>query len=145
MNTQNLIPRIQIKAPNPFVEFKDEEIEQSITERFEQQVRAYRNRLAIKSDEVSLTFHELNLMVNRLAYTLTSRQGNHVEPISLLFDHGASVLVAMLGVLKTGKFYLVLDAGYPRDRLTYMIQDSGAKLIVADSRNLALARALSDE
>jgi len=145
MNTQNPIPRMQIKPMNPFIQFKDEEIEQSIPERFEQQVRAAGDRLAIMSDEVSFTFHDVNQTANRLARRIISRRGHHVEPIALLFDHGAAVLASMLGVLKTGKFYLVLDASYPRDRLAYMLEDSGAKLIVADSRNLALARELADE
>ena len=47
MNTQNPSPRRQIKPMNPFIRFKDEEIEQSIPERFEQQVRADGHRLAL--------------------------------------------------------------------------------------------------
>lgn len=38
---------------------------------------------------------------------------------------------------------MVLDSSYPRDRLVYMLEDSGAKLIVADSKNLGFARELS--
>ena len=142
MNTENPIPRWQIKPMDPFIRFKDEEIEQSIPERFEQQVRAYGERLAIKSHNASFTFHDLNQAANGLARRIISRRGDQVEPIALLFDHGAAVLAAMLGVLKTGKFYLVLDASYPRDRLMYMLEDSGARLIVADNRNLALAQDL---
>jgi amino acid adenylation domain-containing protein len=145
MNTENSIPYMQIKPMNPFIQFKDEEVEQSIPERFEQQVRAHADRLAIKSDEISFTFHDLNQTANRLARKIRSRRGDEVEPIALLFDHGAGVLAAMLGVLKTGKFYVVLDTTYPRDRLMYMLEDSGARLIVADDKNLAFARELSNE
>jgi len=68
-----------------------------------------------------------------------------VEPIALLFDHGAPVLVAILAVLKTGNFYVVLDASYPPDRLQYMLQDCGAKLVITDRQNFAFARQLSGE
>lgn len=144
MNPEKPIPYMRIKAPHPFIPFKDEEVEQSIPERFEQQARAHGDRLAIKSAEKSFTFNELNRTANRLARQILASRGDEVEPIALLFDHGAGVLAAMLGVLKARKFYVVLDAGYPRDRLLYMLEDSGAKLIVADSRNVAFARELSN-
>jgi amino acid adenylation domain-containing protein len=145
MNPQHPIPRVQIKPVNPFTRFRDEEIEQSIPERFEKQVRAYGHRLAIKSDEASFSFDDLNQTANKLARRIMYRRGDQVEPIALLFDHGAGVIAAMLGVLKAAKFYLVLDPTYPHDRLMQMLEDSGARLIVADSQNLALARDLCHE
>ncbi len=128
---------------NGFVPFQDQEIEQSIPERFEQQARLHGERLAIKSDRESFAFAGLNQSANRLARKILSYRGAGTEPIALLFDHGAAVLISMFGVLKAGKFYLVLDSTYPRERLTYMLEDSGAKLIVADRNNLAVARELS--
>jgi len=143
MYPQNTIARITIQPTTDFNPFKDEEIEQSIPQRFEQQVRAYGDHLAIRSDRESYTFASVNQTANRLARTILSRRGNLVEPIALLFDHGAAVLASILAVLKTGKFYVVLDASYPPDRLKYMLEDSGAKLVVADTNNFAFARQLS--
>ena len=117
---------------HPFMPFRDEDIEQSIPERFEKQVRAYGQRLAIKSDEACLSFDDLNQTANKLARRIMSRRGDQSEPIALLFEHGAGVIAAMLGVLKAAKFYLVLDPTYPHDRLVQMLEDSGAQLIVAD-------------
>src|SRR6185503_14179075 len=81
----------------------------------------------------------------RLAREILLRRDRSADPIALLFDHGAQVLVAIMAVLKTGKFYLVLDAGYPADRLQSMLQDSGAKLVVTDPENCAFARQLCGE
>jgi amino acid adenylation domain-containing protein len=145
MAPQNTIPRITILPTNDFVRFKDEEIEQSIPQRFEQQVRAYGDQLAIRSDRESYTFTSPNQTANRLARTILSLRGESVEPIALLFDHGGAVLVSILAVLKTGKFYVVLDASHPPDRLKYMLEDCGAKLVVADANNLTFARQLSGE
>ena len=145
MYPQNTIARITIQPTTDFKPFKDEEIEQSIPQRFEQQVRTYGDHLAIRSDRESYTFASVNQTANRLARTILSLRGNLVEPIALLFDHGAAVLVSILAVLKTGKFYVVLDASYPPDRLKYMLEDSGAKLVVADANNFAFARQLSAE
>ncbi len=143
MIAHQTIPRLTIQPETGFAPFKNEEIEQSIPQRFEQQVRSHGDRLAIKTDQETLTFTALNRRANRITRAILSRRGDGAEPIALLFDHGAAVLVALLAVLKSGKFYVVLDASYPRDRLEAMLGDSGAKLIVTESSNLALARQLS--
>jgi amino acid adenylation domain-containing protein len=137
------VPRLTIRPGEGFVPFRNEEIEQSIPQRFEQQVRADGQRIAIKTDRETLTFDAVNRRANRIARALLSRRGDDAEPIALLFDHGSDVLVSLLAVLKSGKFYVVLDVSYPRDRLQYLLGDSGAKLIITDSCNLALARRLS--
>lgn len=142
MTEQNSIPRITIRPTSDFRRFKDEEIEQSIPQRFEQQVRAHGERIAIQSDRETYTFSSVNRAANRIARTIRSHRGDSVEPIALMFNHGAPVLVAILAVLKSGNFYVALDASYPPDRLRYMLEDSGAKLVVTDPNNFALARQL---
>jgi amino acid adenylation domain-containing protein len=145
MTGQDTIPRITIQPATGFIPFEDPEIEQSIPQRFEQQARAYGDRVAIKSEHETFTFTSLNRTANQLARMILSRRGDSAEPIALLFDHGAAVLVAILAVLKTGKFYVVLDVSYPPDRLQYMLEDSGAKLVVTDANNVAFAGQLCRE
>ena len=145
MTTTDTIPRIAVRPTGDFKLFANEEIEQSIPQRFEQQVRAYGDRVAIKSARDTFTFAALNRTANRLAREILSRRDPSAEPIALLFDHGAPVLIALMAVLKTGKFYLVLDAGYPADRLQSMLQDSGARLVVTDPENYAFARQICGE
>lgn len=41
------------------------------------------------------------------------------------------MMVGILGILKAGGAYLPLDAGYPAERINYMIEDTGAKIIVS--------------
>jgi amino acid adenylation domain-containing protein len=140
MTHQNAMPRMTVQPASGFIAFGDDEIEQSIPQRFEQHVRVCGNRVAIKSDREVYTFDSLNRTANRLAREILVRRSSAEEPIALLFDHGPAVLVAIMAVLKAGKFYVALDASYPRDRLKYMLQDSGAKLIVTDPNNIAVAR-----
>ena len=143
MNTDGSFRRFPFDPVHPHVPFTDDEIEQSIPERFERQVRAEGDRLAIKSPERSFTYLELNQTANRLARKILSLRGERAEAIALMFDHGASILAAILAVLKTGKFYLVLDPTYPRERLAYMLTDSGATLIVTDGNNFSIASELA--
>jgi amino acid adenylation domain-containing protein len=127
---------------NPFVEFRKEDIEGSIPDRFEQQVAKYPDRIALKTDGHELTYHVLNQAANRVARVLRAQSGTE-EPVALLLKQGAPVVAAILGVLKAGKIFVPLDASFPRARMSYMLEDSQAGLIVTDNQNLALAQELA--
>lgn len=137
-----LLQRIPARPDGDFRRFGDEEIEQSIPQRFEQQVRAFGDRLAVEWDGGSYTFASLNETANRLARALHAARGKSSEPVALLFDHGGDVLAAIIAVLKAGKFYVVLDPGHPPDRLKYILENSGARLMVADANHIDYAREL---
>jgi amino acid adenylation domain-containing protein len=126
-----------------FVEFEKGEIEQPIPTRFERQVGRHPDRLAVKTGSDELTYDDLNRASNRVARAITARRGTGPEPVALLFEQGAPVVASILGVLKAGKFYVPLDLSYPQARTAYMLEDSQAKLIVTDSRNVPLAEQLA--
>lgn len=50
--------------------------------------------------------------------------------MAICLDRGTDMVSALLGILKSGAAYVPLDPAYPTDRLAYMIEDSGAPLIV---------------
>ena len=138
----NLVQRIPPPANCAFRPFEDREVEQSIPQRFEQQVHAYGDRLAVKWDGGSYTYGALNATANRLARAMLSRDGSAAEPVALMFEHGGEALAAILAALKARKCYVVLDLGYPPDRLKYMLEHSGARLLVADIQSRDYARQL---
>ena len=139
----NLLQRIPPPANCAFCPFEDGEVEQSIPQRFEQQVHAYGDRLAVRWDGRSYTYAELNATANRLARAMLSQDGSAAEPVALVFEHGGEALAAIMAVLKAGKPYVMLDPGNPPDRLKYMLEDSGARLMVADARCEEYSRQLS--
>jgi amino acid adenylation domain-containing protein len=128
-----------------FVEFPKEEIAQSIPERFEKIVRMYPDRLAVKDKDRSLTYDELNKNANRIARAILEKRGPDSEPIALLFEHGIDVIAAIFGVLKAGKFYVVLDPSFPQERMAYILENSGTPLIVTNHRNREFARKLASD
>ncbi len=65
-----------------------------------------------------------------------------LQAAALLFGQGMDMVAGLLGVLKAGKAYVPLDPGYPPERLVYMLEDSGARVIVTDRRNRPLAQQL---
>ncbi len=125
-----------------FTVFEKGEIEQSITNRFEQQVRTYPNHTAVKSRNHKWSYEELNRAANRVAHTVLNLRGADEERIALLFDHDAPMIVSLLGTLKAGKTYVPLDPSYPAERLSYIFEDSQASAILTNDKNLAAAQAL---
>jgi amino acid adenylation domain-containing protein len=135
----------RVGPTNPFVEFRKEEIEQSIVDRFERQVRSHPNRLAVKTRNHEFTYGALNQAANRLARAILAQRGRREEPVALLLENDAPMIAAILGVIKTGKLYVPLDRAYPRARIAYVLEDSGAGLVVTNDRNLSLAEELTDQ
>ena len=115
------------------------EVEQSIPERFEKIVRKYSDQLAIKSDDQSLTYDELNRVANRIAHAILSKQGKQDEPVALLLGKGVALTAAIFGVLKTGKIYVLLNPAFPPARVSFILKNSRAGLLVTDSDHLSSA------
>jgi amino acid adenylation domain-containing protein len=134
-----------IEARFAWTPFADDALDRSITERFEDQVRSGPERLAIRTAVRTVTYDALNRAANRLARTIVAQRGTRSEAVALLFDDDAFAIAAMLAVLKAGKFYVVLDAQFPPERLAYMLADSQSGLIVADEANVSFAATLTRE
>ncbi|MGH7798830.1 MAG: non-ribosomal peptide synthetase [Candidatus Binatia bacterium] len=127
-----------------FIEFKKDEVEQSVPNRFEQIVRLYPERTAVKFENDSLTYNELNKASNRVARAVLARQEKGNRPIALLFEQSTQVISAILGVLKAGKIYVPLEASDPPARLKSILEDLQECLIITNNKNLALASELAD-
>jgi non-ribosomal peptide synthetase component F len=77
-----------------------------------------------------MTYYELNHRANQLAHYL-QRQGVGPEVlVGVCIERSLEMLVGILGVLKAGGAYVPLDPQYPRDRISFMIQDAGLSLIL---------------
>jgi amino acid adenylation domain-containing protein len=136
---------VQAKCFHPaggFVEFTQEEVEQSISNRFEKMALLHSNRTAVESGNQSVTYDELNRLANRIAHALLVRLGMREERIVLLVEQDAPLIAAILGVLKAGKVFVVLDPSFPEARLAYMLADSQAGAVLCSSRSLSLAKEL---
>ena len=119
---------------------REGEIETSVPDRFEEQVRLHGGLIAVKCGDFAITYEELNASANRVAWALLDRLGEGEEPVPLLFGNDAAMVAAMLGALKAGKAYVPLDPDIPSERTGYVVGDSEARLIVTDGQNIALAR-----
>ncbi|MGE5343351.1 MAG: amino acid adenylation domain-containing protein [Candidatus Omnitrophota bacterium] len=133
-----------IRPSQPFEAFKFEDIHQRIINRFEQVVDTFPDRIAVNGDHGLYTYRELHAFANAIARNLVQINPGVNRGIGLLFEHGAEMIAAMLGVLKTGNFYIPLDPTYPPGRLEYMLADSDATVILTNNRNEQFAQRLAN-
>ncbi|HVG44488.1 MAG TPA: condensation domain-containing protein, partial [Longimicrobium sp.] len=89
--------------------------------------------VAVVFDDDSLTCRELNERANRLAPHLARLGAGPEARVGIGLERSLEMVVAMLAVLKAGAAYLPLDPGYPADRLSYMLEDAGASLLVTQA------------
>jgi amino acid adenylation domain-containing protein len=118
-----------------FVEFPTEDVEKSIPERFEKIVRMYPDRVAVKTLDLAITYEQLNKTANRIAHAINFHLGASQQLIALFFDPGIKVVAAILGALKAGRCYVPMDPAFPASRISSMLEDSQANLIVTDTEN----------
>ncbi len=132
-----------VHPTGPFVPFEEDSLQGTIVSRFEAQVKAGPDRLAIRSPTSELTYREVDALATRLAATLLGRRGDIEEPVALVFEHDGPLFAAMLGVLRAGKFYVPLDPSYPSERLRYMLDDAHAAVVVSSHECRPVARELA--
>ena len=123
-----------------FIPFPKAATEQSIPARFEQLVRQYPDRLAVKTWAHELTYAALNMHANRVAHAILARHQAAQEPVAVLLAHDAPGIAAMLGILKAGKLCVPLNASAPQRRLQHILTSVQATLLVTDAMHEAVAR-----
>jgi amino acid adenylation domain-containing protein len=115
----------------------------SVPDRFRRVVAQHGGRVAVVDGPRRLTYAELDGWSSRIAQGVLDRLGARAEPVAVLFDHDGAGVAAILGVLKAGKFYAVLDPLHPAATLRALAADAGPRLIVTDGRHRALGADLA--
>nr|WP_232116120.1 non-ribosomal peptide synthetase [Luteimonas sp. XNQY3] len=110
---------------------------------FEHHARMRSDRTALVHGTVQLSYAQLDGCADRLCDALLGlgrlRPGNLV---ALVLEKSEWMIISILAVWKAGAAYVPLDPAAPDERLAFMLQDSGAKAILADSVNLHRMRSL---
>ncbi|BBU40842.1 dimodular nonribosomal peptide synthase [Aeribacillus pallidus] len=100
---------------------------------FEKQAADHPDATAIICGNEVLSYQELNQRANKLARLLMKEGAKPESFIALALPRSASLVAAMLAVLKTGAAYLPLDLDFPKDRIEYMLEHTNPVRIVATS------------
>jgi amino acid adenylation domain-containing protein len=113
-----------------------------IHELFEAQAARTPEAVAVRFEEASLTYAQLNARANRLAHHLRGLGVGPEVRVGVLMERGLEMVVSLLAVLKAGGAYVPLDPAYPAERLALMLADSAASVLLTQEalRGLLAAR-----
>lgn len=101
---------------------------------FEEQVEKSPDTVAAVFENRQMTYGELNGKSNGLARML---RGKGVKPdsiVGILAERSFELLIGIWGILKAGGAYLPIDPGYPEERIKFMLEDSGAKILLVQDK-----------
>ncbi|MGW8957675.1 amino acid adenylation domain-containing protein [Paenibacillus sp. NPDC055715] len=100
---------------------------------FEAQAERIPEQTAVIYEDTALTYHELNEKANLLAQALQSRGVQREHLVAVMLERSADMIIAVLGIMKAGAAYVPVDPTYPKERIAFMLQDSGATIMLTQS------------
>ena len=97
---------------------------------FEAQVARRPEAVAVTCEGERLTYRELDALANRWAHRLRDFGVGPEERVGLCVERSIPMVVGVLAILKAGGAYVPLDPAYPEERLRYLLQDSGMRVLL---------------
>ncbi|MGI9291061.1 MAG: condensation domain-containing protein, partial [Gammaproteobacteria bacterium] len=98
---------------------------------FEQSAAAAPDNIALWTEREELTYAELNRRANRLAGKLIETGAGPGTLIGISIERTAEMIIGMLATLKSGAAYVPLDPNYPADRVSFMLEDCQAPIVLS--------------
>jgi len=103
------------------------------------------DRIAVEAAGGTLLYAELEASALRLAHRLHLLGVGPEQRVGIFLRREPTLIVALLGVLGAGGAYVPLDPAYPRERIDFMLADSGARVLVTESSLIGLLRGFPGE
>jgi amino acid adenylation domain-containing protein len=117
---------------------KDFPRDKTVQQAFEAQVLKTPDNIALVFEGDELSYQELNERSNQLARHIRDQYKSKTTKelaantlIALYLDRGLEMVVGILAVMKSGGAYVPMDINYPKDRIDYLLEDTGAELILS--------------
>ena len=109
-----------------------------VHELVEEQARERPQAIALVFNGERLTYEELNRRANRLAHRLRGLGLKPESRVGICFERSVEMMIGLLGILKAGCAYVPLDPEYPPERLSYMLEDAQASVLLTGRRHARL-------
>lgn len=110
----------------------------TVIDLFREQAKKLPDHIAVVYTDRKYTYAQVDEMSDRLAACIAGLGIGREEVVSVLIPRCEYMAIASLGVSKAGAAYQPLDPSYPKERLAFMMEDSAAKLLIADEELLPL-------
>ncbi|MBJ6360366.1 amino acid adenylation domain-containing protein [Paenibacillus sp. MAHUQ-46] len=104
--------------------------EASVHDLFTRQASRTPEAVAIRFKNQQYTYRELDERSNQVAHYLIKKGLVRNQLVGICLDRSLELIVGLLGILKAGGAYIPLDPSYPQERLTYMLQNAQAPILI---------------
>lgn len=108
--------------------------EETINRLFRQQAARTPNKRAVSFGSNSLTYGEIDDRSDKLAHTLREKGACAEKIVAVLMERSLEMSTALMAVLKSGAAYLPISPDYPLERIKFMLEDSGAVLLITQEK-----------
>lgn len=106
--------------------------EKTIVQLFEEQVSKTPDHIALTFHEQSMSYLQLNQKANQLSRLIQNKGIAPNEFVTIIATHSLEMVISILAVLKAGAVYVPVDPAYPLERIKYILEDSGARLVLTN-------------
>jgi bacitracin synthase 3 len=107
--------------------------DKTIVDLFEQQVNETPKNTAVIFEDTVLTYEGLNQLSNQLGdYLIKNYAIKPDDLVGIKLERSEWMIVAIMGVLKSGGAYLPMDPDYPKERIEFMVSDSSCRVLIDD-------------
>jgi amino acid adenylation domain-containing protein/thioester reductase-like protein len=124
----------EVEQQKLLVEWNDTQVDyplhKCIHHLFEEQVELTPDEVAVEFKEQQLTYNQLNCRANQLAHHLRSLGVGADILVGLCVERSLEMVIGLLGILKAGGAYVPLDPEYPTERLSFILEDTQAKVLL---------------
>ncbi|MFC0514088.1 amino acid adenylation domain-containing protein [Mucilaginibacter angelicae] len=110
----------------------------TIISAFENQAAICAEANALVFDNKEVSYNSINQRANKIANYLKGLGVGNETLVAVCIERGTDMIAGILGILKAGGAYVPIDIDYPKDRISYILHDTGARIILSSSTGSAL-------
>lgn len=96
-------------------------------------VKVYKDKVAIVDDGMQLTYHDIDVMSNKVCKYLTDKSIGKENVVAVYMDRSYAAVITVVGILKAGAAFLPIDTKTPVKRANFMAEISEAKCVMKDN------------
>jgi amino acid adenylation domain-containing protein len=115
---------------------------ETLVSRLEKQFGLHAQRAALKQGSQTWSYGELDAISARCAVGLQGRYHNGTAPVAVLMQHDLPLIITIIGVLRSGGFYVALNSSHTPQRLRQIIEELRPCALVTDAAHFEMARAV---
>ncbi|WP_087978403.1 non-ribosomal peptide synthetase [Bacillus safensis] len=112
---------------------------------FDETANKYADRTAVVAEDGTITYGELQQQAEKLARFLQMKGISRDVPVAVLMERKTDAMAAVFGILKAGGAYVPIDPALPEERIQFIVEDSGASIVLTEESFIQEYPALSEK